>query len=323
MYPILSGEQGKRMPALSGRRAKPAIYEKRVQQSKMAARLTHAGAWTSLPEELENHIMVVAIRDQALTSWRLIMQDVIWLHALGARPVLVQSGGPPDLRFSQLASEESQEGAIVTLEMVRITQCHEINQELMVQTCNLGERAVALSGIDGQMVQAHRSGLGLGAAAHIQAVDPHLVEVLCAQGYLPIVGSLGQGPDGTTLFIDGEHFATHLACALDAEMLVVLDNAPGVRRCDGSLIAALDESEGRWLLEEGAIASEQIPLLSACLGALVAVPRVHIADGDEPHTLLHLCLGGLPKGTRLIRDPAPVSSPGGHVARQQPEAPNN
>lgn len=308
MYPIPSDEQKESLSAPDCRRSEPAVYERRAQQSKMATRLTNAGAWTSLPENLENHIMVVVMGDRALNNSRLIMQDLVWLHALGVRPVLVQSGGQTAQHFSLLAAEDPQVGAIVTLEMVRRTRCHEVNQELVVQACSLGERAVALCGVDGQMVQAQVSGLDSGMASHIQAVDPQLVEVLCAQGYLPILGSLGRGPEDTTLFIDADHFAAHLACALDAEMLVVLDTVPGIRRTDGSLIAELSEGEGRRLLMECAIESEQISRLSACLGALIAVPRVHIANGDESHTLLHLCLGGLPKGTRLIRESAPMGS---------------
>jgi acetylglutamate kinase len=329
MYTIMSGGQVESMLARAARDRRPAIYERKVKESKMAARLTNMGPWTSLPEELENHILVITLGAHVRSSWHLILQDVTWLHTLGARPVLVQGGGPPDRAPVSLhGPAEPQVDAVQPLEVLRIALCGHINQELVVQACDSGERAVALSGIDGKMVQAHGASQDPGIVGHMQAINPHLVEVLCAQGYVPIIASLGQGPEGTGLFIDADRFAAHLACALDAEMLVVLDNAPGVQRADGSLIAELSESEGRRLLAEGAIGSELVSRVSACLGAVVRVPRVHIADGGEPHTLLHLCLGGLPKGTRLVREPVPPANLFWGSSRQQdssqtPRIPND
>jgi acetylglutamate kinase len=262
----------------------------------MQQRLTQAGAWTSLPGELEHHILVITLGAHVRSSWRLILQDVTWLHALGVRPVLVQG-------VSLALLGEPRAG----LEDLRTTLCGQVNQELLTLACGLGERAVALSGIDGQTVRAHAASPNQGSIGQVHAVNPHLIEVLCAQGYVPIIAPLGQGPEGTTLLIDADHFAAHLACALDAEILVALDSAPGVQRPDGSLIGELDAGEGRRLLEAGAIGDEQVPRVSACLGALVAVPRVHIAGGDESHALLHICLQGQPKGTRLVRLPDPAS----------------
>jgi acetylglutamate kinase len=273
---------------------------KNQQRERLEERLAQAGAWTLLPAELEDHILVITLGAHVRSSWRLILQDVAWLHALGVRPVLVQGS-------SSAPADEPRADTRAALEVLRTALCGQVNQELLTLACGLGERAVALSGVDGQMVRAHAAGPDPGIVGHVHAVNPHLVEILCAQGYVPIIAPLGQGPEGTALFIDADRFAAHLACALDAEILVALDNAPGVQRPDGSLISELGESEGRRLLEAGAIRGELVPRVSACLGALVAVPRVHIADGEEPHALLHICLEGLPKGTRLVREPDPAT----------------
>lgn len=302
MYTMLLDGLARSWPARTGasRWPGPATNAEKTQRSGLAARLPQAGLWSLLPENLENRILVITLGAQMRSNWSLILLDVAWLHALGARPVLVQDAAFP---------LDSAPGGVVgqTPEALRMALCSQFTRELVALATGLGERAVALSGVDGQMVRAHPTGLLPGGPGHVHAVNPHLIEVLCAQSYVPVIAPLGQGPEGTTLLIDVDRFAAHLACALDAELLVILDEAPGVQRPDGSLIAELGESEGRRLLAAGAIRSELVSRVSACLGALVAVPRVHIADGAEPHALLHLCLGGLPKGTQLVREPDPTT----------------
>lgn len=270
--------------------------------------------WTSLPEELKNTILVIALTGNALAYRDQILQDVLWLQALGARLVLVHDGGP-DLRQALTTASVapvSRQGMPVvdvrTLSIMRMALCGQVNQDLVTLAAERGGKAIGLCGIDGQMVQAHVANPALGFIGKVHAVNPHLVEVLCVQGYLPILAPLGQGPESSILAIDPDQCAAHLACALDARMLIMLGNAAGVLRADGSLIAELGESEGYQMFQQGAIPEEQVSRVSACLGALVAVPRIHLAAAQEPHVLLHLCLDGQPKGTRLIREPAPADA---------------
>jgi acetylglutamate kinase len=44
-----------------------------------------------------------------------------------------------------------------------------------------------------------------------------------------------------------------------------------------------------------------IPKVSACLDALVAVPRVHIVDGGEAHVLLRELFTDQGAGTMIVR----------------------
>ena len=277
-------------------------------------RLLAARLWTSLPEELNPAILVIALRGNTLAHRQMILHDMVWLHALGARPVLVHDGGPAiaegltHARVPPVFQEDQRVIDARTLSVMRMVLCGQINQDLVTLAAHLGGKAIGLCGADGQMVRAHVANPDLGFVGAVHAVNPHLVELLCAQGYLPIIAPLGQGPEGTPLALDGDAFAAHLACALDAQMLVVLGDATGVQRADGSLIPQPGEGEGRRLLEAGAIPAEQISSVSACLGALIAVPRVHLAAGREPHVLLHLRLNGQGRGTRLIREPTPATA---------------
>ncbi|HZR44050.1 MAG TPA: acetylglutamate kinase, partial [Ktedonobacteraceae bacterium] len=160
---------------------------------------------------------------------------------------------------------------------------------------------IGLSGTDGGMVRAHIVDEHLGFVGEIDEVDPTPVQALINDGYIPVVAPLGTGPDGSCLNINADLVAAHLAGALNAEKLIFLSNVMGICGADGSLISELHESEAKKLIEEGVINGGMIPKVTACLDALVAVPRVHIVDGREPHVLLRELFTDQGAGTMIIR----------------------
>jgi acetylglutamate kinase len=165
----------------------------------------------------------------------------------------------------------------------------------------LGGQAVGLSGTDGNMVQARITDQRLGFVGDIESVDPRPVEALINQGYIPIVAPLGQGPEGTCLNINADLVAAHLAGALNAEKLIFLSNVVGICRKDGSLISELTAEEAEQLIKDGIISGGMIPKVTACLDALLAVPRMHIVDGREPHVLLRELFTDQGAGTMIVR----------------------
>jgi acetylglutamate kinase len=177
----------------------------------------------------------------------------------------------------------------------------QVNQGLVLMASQIGGKAIGLSGTDGGMVRARIADERLGFVGEIESVDPTPVEALIAQGYIPVVAPLGEGPDGTCLNINADLVAAHLAGALNAEKLIFLSNVVGICRSDGSLISELSETDARQLIADGVINGGMIPKVSACLDALAAVARVHIVDGREPHVLLRELFTDKGAGTMIIR----------------------
>lgn len=274
---------------------------------------------------LKGKILVIKLGGSTLENQRMILQDIIWLRALGANPVLVHGGGPyinewlsrlniPAVFKNGLRVTDSR-----TLEIVRMVLCGQVNQGLVAMAAQMGGKVVGLCGTDGQMIQAHVADPALGFVGEIEKVNPEVVQTLVAQGYIPIIAPLGQGPDGISLNINADLVAAHLAGALDAEKLIFLSNVVGICRADGSLISELSENEARQLIQEGVISGGMIPKVSACLDALVAVPRVHIVDGGEPHVLLRELFTDQGAGTMIVRQPAvpdALAKAPAHVVRQ-------
>lgn len=275
---------------------------------------------------LKNKILVIKLGGSTLENQRVILQDIIWLRALGANPILVHGGGPyinewlSKMHIPARFKNGLRVTDATTLEIVRMVLCGQVNQGLVSIAAQMGGKVVGLCGTAGKMIQAHIADPELGFVGEIDAVNPEIVQTLVAQGYIPIIAPLGQGPDGASLNINADLVAAHLAGALDAEKLIFLSNVVGICRADGSLISELSETEARQLIQEGVISGGMIPKVSACLDALVAVPRVHIVDGGEQHVLLRELFTDQGAGTMIVRQtevqPVPEEEPADILQQQ-------
>ena len=256
---------------------------------------------------LKGKTLVIKLGGSTLEHQRGVLQDIVWLHALGAHPVLVHGGGPyinewlkklnVPIRFENgLRVTDAQ-----TLEVVRMVLVGQVNQGLVLMASQMGGKVAGLSGTDGNLVRARIADPQLGFVGEIETVDPTLIQAVINEGFIPIVAPLGEGPDGTCLNINADLVAAHIAGALNAEKLIFLSNVVGIYRTDGTLISELTEADAKRLIREGVISGGMIPKVSACLDALAAVPRVHVVDGREEHVLLRELFTDKGAGTMIIR----------------------
>ena len=256
---------------------------------------------------LKEKILVIKLGGSTLEHQRSIIQDIIWLHALGAHPVVVHGGGPyinewmDKLNMPTRFENGLRVTDATTLEVVRMVLLGKVNSELVLMASQLDGNAIGLSGTDGNMIRARIIDEKLGFVGEIEAVDPTLPQTLIQQGYIPVIAPLGQSESGTCLNINADLVASHLAGALNAEKLIFLSNVVGICRTDNTLISELTEKEALQLIEAGIISGGMIPKVTACLNALFAVPRIHIVDGREPHVLLRELFTDQGAGTMIVR----------------------
>ena len=257
-------------------------------------------------EYLKGKTLVIKLGGSTLEHQRGVLQDIIWLRSLGAYPVLVHGGGPYINAWLEKLNVPAQfeNGLRVTdestLDIVRMVLLGQINSELVLMATQMGGRVIGLSGTDGSMIQAKIINERLGYVGEIVSVDASLVQILLGQDYIPVIAPLGQGPAGSCLNINADLVAAQLASALKAEKLIFLSNVFGICRQDGSLISELTRAEAKRLIDEGIISGGMIPKVTACLGALSVVSRVHIVDGGEPHVLLRELFTDQGAGTMIV-----------------------
>ncbi len=236
---------------------------------------------------------------------RAVMLDVILLKYVGVNPVLVHGGGPEiDAWMRRVGKTPAFVSGLrvtdaETMEIVQMVLVGKINQEIVSLINRYGGKAVGLSGKDANLIVARRrppepvSGGGtvdLGCVGEIETINPHMIQVLTREGYIPVISSIGVGYEGESYNINADEVAGELAAALKADKLIMLTDVEGIfadPRDPASLISALEVDRARQMIQEGRIAGGMIPKVSACIRAMEGgVPRTHIIDGRTMHSLL-------------------------------------
>jgi acetylglutamate kinase len=162
--------------------------------------------------------------------------------------------------------------------VVRMVLSGTINKRLVAQFLSAGARAAGLSGEDGGLLLAHAYARPtLGEVGEPTRVDPAILRVLMANGFLPVVSPVGRDEEtGATLNVNGDDAAAAIAVALGATELLLIADVPGVLR-DGEAIAALDVDGIPGLLADGTARGGMTAKLEAARRALeggVSVVRI-------------------------------------------------
>src|SRR5260370_24688768 len=164
---------------------------------------------------LKGKTLVIKLGGSTLENQRMILQDIIWLRALGANPVLVHGGGPYINEWLHKMNIPAQfkNGLRVTdaqtLDIVRMVLCGQVNQGSVAMAAQMGGKVVGLCGTAGNMIQAHIADPELGFVGEIDKVNPEVVQTLVAQGYIPIIAPLGLDHAGANLNINADLVAAH------------------------------------------------------------------------------------------------------------------
>jgi len=233
---------------------------------------------------------------------RQVIADIILLHYVGIKPVLVHGGGPEISEIMERMGKKPQfvhgmrvtdEETVKIAEMVLVGN---INKELVELFNQHGSKAVGLSGKDGRLLLARKltpdemGGVDLGFVGEVTHVNTEILDVLIDKGYIPVIASIGSDENGRTLNLNADHVAGKLSVAVNAVKLIVLTDVCGICRDpedERSIMPVLTDEEALMLINEGVITKGMIPKVRACIEALKGgVERAHIINGAIPHALL-------------------------------------
>ncbi|MBR5470548.1 MAG: acetylglutamate kinase [Oscillibacter sp.] len=242
-----------------------------------------------------------------------VMKDIILLHLVGIRVVVVHGGGPEINDMLKKIGHQSHfvDGLRytdeVTMDVVQSVLCGKVNKNLVAQLNRLGGNAIGLCGMDGQLFQAVQMEEKYGLVGEITAVNTEPVQTALQNNYIPVVSTVAQGVDKDTAYnINADTAAALLAVALGAEKLILLTDIRGLLRDpkdEETLIHVVHTYEVPKLVEEGVISGGMIPKMECCVQAIHGgVDRVHILDGRIPHSILIELLSDKGIGTMMIRE---------------------
>ena len=259
--------------------------------------------------------IVVKYGGNAMISQELreaVISDIILLHLVGIRVVVVHGGGP---EISDMLKKINKESYFVdglrytdeeTMDVVQQVLCGKVNKDLVATLNRQGGRAIGLCGMDGGMIKAVKLGEQYGLVGEVTSVDPAPVIDALENGYIPVISTVALGEDADTAYnINADTAAAKLAIALGAEKFILLTDVRGVLRDpkdEETLIHVIHASEVPGLMEEGIIKGGMIPKIECCVDAVNSgVNRTHILDGRLPHSILVELLSDKGIGTMLLQ----------------------
>ncbi len=257
----------------------------------------------------------VPVSDPAVT--RAVAGDVLLMHSVGIRPVIVHGGGPQiDDLMSRLGMEPSfVAGRRVTdaetLDIVRMVLAGKVNSDIVAAINSRAPVAVGISGSDAGLITAAPRladlDVDLGYVGEVAAVDPGIVCHLLELGYIPVISTIGADQAAQAYNINADTVAGALAAALGAERLVVLTDVAGLLAELGdpsSVLSEVTAGELTSILAAGGVAGGMIPKAEACLAAVQnGVGSAHLLNGTQPHVLLLELFTDAGVGTMIRPDP--------------------
>ena len=225
-----------------------------------------------------------------------VMEDIVLLHLVGVRVVLVHGGGPEINELMDRLGKQPEfvDGLRVTdaetVDIVQMVLAGKVNKSLVGLLGAKGGQAVGLSGIDGRLIEAKQKDERLGFVGEVTHVNAAPVTDLLDRGYIPVISTVGCGRDGEVYNINGDTAAACIAGALGAERLIMMTDIAGVLRDpadQATLIPEITVHEAAELFSQGVISGGMIPKVECCIRAIVeGVKKVIIMDGRVPHSIL-------------------------------------
>ncbi len=292
-------------PRIGGRRITTAdhVSTERVEAAQeKAAVLREALPWIT---RFHGQTVVIKYGGNAMVDEQLkrsFAADVALLHFVGLKPVIVHGGGPQisELAGSLGVASRFVGGLRVTdaamMDVVRMALLGKVNPEVVSLVTDAGGPAVGVAGTDAGLLQV-RPAVGphdedLGLVGEVERVDTRYLNELLADGFLPVVATVGRDAQGVERNVNADLAAGAIAAALHASKLVYLTDVPGLYLDFGDPekqalmsevgVDRLDEMLGADELHEG-----MRPKVRSIVGAIRdGVPQAHILDGRVLHAVL-------------------------------------
>ena len=211
----------------------------------------------------------------------LFAEDIVLMHTVGIRPVVVHGGGPQiNDMLTRLNIESSFSNGLrvtdaATMEVVQMVLNGQVNPQI---------------GEDGRTLQCVARDASLGFVGDIERVRTHVIEGLLADGLVPVLSTVGVDVHGQPYNVNADTAAGAIAEALSAEKIIYLTDIAGLRKDiddASSLIQRISVMDLGALIADGTISGGMIPKIESCMQAVKGgVKSAHILDGRIAHVLL-------------------------------------
>jgi acetylglutamate kinase len=223
-------------------------------------------------------------------------QDIILLHLVGIKPVIVHGGGKKinNLLDKLEIQSEFVDGMRVTtkeiMEVVEMVLSGNINNEITTLLNMHGSKALGITGKDANFITATPKANGkYGLVGEITNIDNKVVTNILDEKFIPVIAPIASGDEinHPGFNINADLAASKIAASLKAKKVIFLTDIQGVLNKDKELLSTLTKSQIQEYKDDNTIVGGMIPKVDACLEAVEAgVEKAHIIDGRIEHSLL-------------------------------------
>lgn len=223
-------------------------------------------------------------------------EDMVLLHSVGIKPVVVHGGGP---QIGERLATEGKESTFIdglrvtdeeTLAIVKEVLKEEVGKGIADAITNLGGKAVSVSGEESNLIRAEQRNEELGYVGDISKVSTTIIKKIINEGYIPVISTIGRDEKGQSLNINADTAAGALAGSLKVEKVVYLSDVPGLlleKSDPQSLISVIADNQIETMIGTGGISDGMIPKVTSCIEALkLGAQKAHLLDGRIHHVVL-------------------------------------
>lgn len=235
----------------------------------------------------------------AHTNFNTIVHDLVLLHSLGVRLVLVHGSRPQieqALQARQLPSRYHNNLRITDRDILdciisAVGQLRSlIEARFSVNMATSPMQGAKVRIVSGNLVTARPCGVVDGVdllhTGEVRRIDHQAINQLLNQHHMVLLPHLGYSPTGETFNLSCEDVATHTAIALQADKLILFTAEQGLLDSDRRLIRELNLQQAHQHLQT-LIAPEQKAILQAAIDASEnQVSRCHIISYQRDGALL-------------------------------------
>ena len=231
-----------------------------------------------------------------------VLEDIVFLKAVGINPVLVHGGGP---HINEELSKARKKSSFIkghrvtdkeTLDIV-VDVTTKISRLIAAAIEKYGGKAICLCDLKTHAIEAEKlifDNAGpeedLGFVGKISRIEAKVFHEICDNGGIPVVAPIAKGSNDEIFNINADSVASIVAQSLIVEKLVLLSDTHGIMTEPGnenSFASTLHEKEIESLIQEKVITEGMLPKVNACISVLLkGVKKAHIIDGRIPHSLL-------------------------------------
>jgi acetylglutamate kinase len=241
------------------------------------------------------------------------LEDIVFMHFVGIKPVLVHGGGPfinqnmqkagiaPNFIDGHRVTDEK------TIEIVNTT-LSDLNQQITKEIKAIGAAAESFGGTGAEVIVLKEPSKEqmekFGYVGEIADIETQGIKEALKADKIPVIYPIACDKNKHPFNINADVAGSKIAGALKAQKMVLLTNTKGIMQDmdnEDSLMSTLHENEVEELIKGKVISGGMLPKVKACIEALkTGVVKTHIIDGRIPHSLLLEIFTDKGIGTEII-----------------------